>query len=196
MVAGQRFAHVCHEKNNLLRDSTWSIASMHASLHCHSSSAWHSILFTSEGGAAWSTWDRSVDMNGTHAIIMLEFAMFSFSLLERCGMSNGVVFWMIWEAVFGILEALGDTFGGLGRSLGTFFGIWTAPWDTFSDLGGSLGPKVVPGSILGGFWEGFWLHFGGHFRKNLTCLGVVFTLFSERHFFRIFMHFGAHVHDF
>ncbi len=67
-----------------------------------------------------------------------------FFFLERCGMSNGVVFWMISCAVFGILDAPGDTFGCLGQSLGTFFGIWTAPWGTFSDLGGSLGDLVAP----------------------------------------------------
>ena len=46
--------------------------------------------------------------------------------------------------VIGILEASGDTFGGLGGSLGAFFGIWAAPWGTFSGLGGSLGDLVAP----------------------------------------------------
>ena len=83
-------------------------------------------------------------------------------------MSHGIAFWMIWGAVFGILEAPGDTFGCLGRSLGTFFGIWTAPWGTFSDLGGSLGDLVAPNGfqnrlfwILDACWAPFWEAFGG-----------------------------------
>ena len=72
------------------------------------------------------------------------------------------------------------------------------------------GSKVVPGLILGRFGEAFWLHFGGiedlwrHsgsnleviFGKKLTFVGVIFASFSERHFLRILIDFGAHFHDF
>ncbi len=64
---------------------------------------------------------------------------------------------------FGILEALGETLGGLGGSLGLFFGILDAPWGTFSDFGGSLGDLVAPnGSQYRplGFGMQFGLYFG------------------------------------
>ncbi len=70
-------------------------------------------------------------------------------------MSNGVVCCKTLGIVFGILEAPGDTFGCLGRSLGTFFGIWTAPW--------GLGDLVAPNgfqNLLFGFWMPVGLHFG------------------------------------
>ena len=49
------------------------------------------------------------------------------------------------------------------------------------------GSKVVAGSILGRFGEAFWLHFGGYFREKIIVVGVIFSYFFERRFFRILM---------
>ncbi len=101
---------------------------------------------------------------------------------------------MILGAVFGILDALGDTFGCLGQSLGTFFGIWTAPWGTFSDLGGSLGDPVARNGFHkllfcifdalcapfwevfvcpGAVWEVIWEPFGALWEVFGACFWVL-----------------------
>ena len=92
------------------------------------------------------------------------------------------------------LDAPGDIFCGLRRSLGTFFRIWTAPWATFSDLGCSVGDLVAPNGFqnrlfpildacwapfseasggAGWLWEVIWEPFGALWETFGACFWVL-----------------------
>ncbi len=72
-------------------------------------------------------------------------------------------------------------------------GGWRLSWTTF---GTYLGPRCSQDRCL----DDLGRHSGSIleviFAKNMILLCVVFSLYFERHVFRIFMDFGAHFHDF